>query len=158
MKFLAHQEDRSPVCPSCLECKEMCKHIAHCPETGRAAAFVQSTQEAERWMAAHHTHPNLLLRLIQYLRGRGTITCLECLDNLNPPHIFQDYAASQDVIGWDRFVTGMVSNKLLPIQSAVHTVADHHPALRGGSPGLSRSYYRLRTPNGSTYAFWYTTA
>jgi hypothetical protein len=41
------------------------------------------------------------------------------LDNLNLPHIFQDYAASQDVIGWDGFVTGMVSNKLLPIQSAV---------------------------------------
>ncbi len=40
MKFLAHQDDRSPLCPSCLECKETCKHIAHCPEMGHAAAFV----------------------------------------------------------------------------------------------------------------------
>jgi hypothetical protein len=119
MKFLAYQDNRIPLCPSCLECKETCKHIARYPEMRHAAAFVQSTQEVERWMAAHHTHPNLLLRLIQYLRGRGTITCLECLDNLNLPHIFQDYAASQDVIGWDGFVTGMVSNKLLCIQSAV---------------------------------------
>ncbi len=30
--------------------------------------------------------------------------------------------------------------------------------LRGGSLGLSRSYCRLRTPNGSTNAFWYMTA
>ncbi len=39
-----------------------------------------------------------------------------------------------------------------------HTVADHHPTLRGGSPGLSHSYYRLSTPNGFTNAFWYTTS
>jgi hypothetical protein len=38
-----------------------------------------------------------------------------------------------------------------------HTVADHHPMLRGGFPGLLRSYYRLCTPNGSTDAFWYRT-
>jgi hypothetical protein len=119
MKFLAYQDDRSPLCPSCLECKETCKHIARCPETGRAVAFVQSMQEVERWMGAHHTPPNLLLLLIQYLRGRGIITCLEYLDNLNLPHIFRDYAASQDILGWDGFITGMVSNKLLPIQSAV---------------------------------------
>jgi hypothetical protein len=70
-------------------------------------------------MVAHHTHPDLLLLLIQYLRGRGPITCLECLDNLNLPHIFRDHAASQDIIGWDGFVTGMVSHKLLPIQCTV---------------------------------------
>ncbi len=28
MKILAHQDNRSPLCPSCLECTEMCKHIA----------------------------------------------------------------------------------------------------------------------------------
>jgi hypothetical protein len=28
MIFLAHQEDRNPLCPSCLECTETCKHIA----------------------------------------------------------------------------------------------------------------------------------
>jgi hypothetical protein len=88
MKFIAYQDNRSPLCPSCLECKETCKHIVRYPETRHVAAFVQSTQEVERWMVAHHTHPNLLLLLTQYLRGRGTITCFKCLDNLNLPHIF----------------------------------------------------------------------
>jgi hypothetical protein len=70
-------------------------------------------------MVAQHTHPNLALLLLDYLRGRGYITCLECLDNLKLPPIFRDYAVSQDVIGWDGFVAGMVSSKLLPLQSAI---------------------------------------
>jgi hypothetical protein len=118
MKLLAYQDKKSPLCPSCLECKEMCRHIARCAEEGCTAAFSQSTQEIERWMEANHTHPDLSLLLLNYLRGRGSITCLECLDNLNLPTIFRDYAASQDIIGWDELVTGMVSSKLLPIQSA----------------------------------------
>jgi hypothetical protein len=36
---------------------------------------------------------------------------------LNLPHSFQEFAKSQDVIGWDNFVVGMVSSKLLQIQS-----------------------------------------
>jgi hypothetical protein len=131
MKILAYQDNKSPLCPNCLEGKKTCKHIARYPETGRVATFVQSTQEVERWMAAHHTHPNLSLLLIQFLRGRGTITCLECLDNLNLTCIFEDYAVSQDIISWDGFVTGMVSNKLLPIQSAVsHSSRSSSNAMR----------------------------
>jgi hypothetical protein len=118
MKFHAYQDKRSPRCPSCLECKETCRHSARCAEEGRTAAFSQSTQEIKWWMEANHTHPDLLLLLLNYLRGRGSITCLECLENLNLPTIFQDYAASQDIIGWNGFVTGMVSSKMLPIQSA----------------------------------------
>ncbi len=67
MKFLAYQDKRSPLCPSCLECKETCRHIAHCAEEGCAAAFSQSTQEIEWWMEANHTHPDLLLLLLNYL-------------------------------------------------------------------------------------------
>jgi hypothetical protein len=46
-------------------------------------------------------------------------TCLKCSIILNLPPIYQDFAASQDIIGWDRFVMGMVSHKLLPLQSAI---------------------------------------
>jgi hypothetical protein len=34
MKFLAHQDNRSPLCPSCLECKEICKHIVRALRRG----------------------------------------------------------------------------------------------------------------------------
>jgi hypothetical protein len=53
------------------------------------------------------------------MQGRGETTCLECSIILNLPRIYQDFAASRDIIGWDGFVMGMVSHKLLPLQSAI---------------------------------------
>jgi hypothetical protein len=119
MKYLLHQDNRSPICPSCHVCAETCKHIARCPEVGRIAAYIQSTQEVERWMSAQDTHPNLVQLFKEYMQGRGEITCLECSIILNLPPIHQDFVASQDTIGWDGFVMGMVSHKLLPLQSAI---------------------------------------
>jgi hypothetical protein len=118
MKFLSHQDGRSPLCPSCSECKETCKHIRRCQELGCAVAFAQLTHGVEAWLDAHSTHPNLKLLLLWYLQGRGTVTCIECSDDLNLPQIVREYAISQDVIGWDNFAMGMISSKLLPIQSA----------------------------------------
>jgi hypothetical protein len=46
------------------------------------------------------------------------LTCLECLLALNLTYIFHKITESQDVIGWDNFAVGMVSIKLLPIQSS----------------------------------------
>jgi len=46
------------------------------------------------------------------------MTCLECSTDLNLPSIFHEFANSQDIIGWDQFMMGMVSTKLLPIQSS----------------------------------------
>jgi hypothetical protein len=119
MTFLSYQDNRSPICPSCQACNEICKHVAHCPEDGRATTFVQSTQEVKRWMTAQHTHSNLTHLLVRYLWGRGTASCLECATDLNLPPAYRKYAASQDIIGWDGFATGMVSSKLLPLQSAI---------------------------------------
>ncbi len=44
--------------------------------------------------------------------------CVECSNNLNLPQIVREYVILHDVIGWDNFVMGMISSKLLPIQSA----------------------------------------
>jgi hypothetical protein len=64
MKFLSHQDRQSPLCPSCHKCNETCKHIACCPEAGQAAAFLQSTNEAEKWMDGTGTHPDVKLLLL----------------------------------------------------------------------------------------------
>jgi hypothetical protein len=70
-------------------------------------------------MMAQHTHSNLTHLLVRYLRGRGTASCLECATDLNLPPAYREYVASQDVIGWDGFDMGMVSSKLLPLQSVI---------------------------------------
>jgi hypothetical protein len=75
------------------------------------------------------TNVNVKELLLAYLRGRGTTTCLECACNLNLPPILCEYASAQGIIGWDNFVMGMVSHKLLPIQSAhFHTARKSYRA------------------------------
>jgi hypothetical protein len=82
-------------------------------------------------MDGNGTHPGVKLLLVQYLCGRGSITCAECSDNLNLPPIVREYAISQDVIGWDNFVMGMISTKVLAIQSThFHTTGELHCATR----------------------------
>jgi hypothetical protein len=117
-KFLVHQDGRSPMCPSCNGCMESCSHVTRCPEEGRMLAFEQSAQMMGLWLEKNNTHPDLQSLLLWYLHGRGFVTCSECSKELNLPLIIQEFAASQDVIGWDGFIMEMVSSNPLPIQSA----------------------------------------
>ncbi len=72
----------------------------------------------EQWLKKNNTHPDIQSLFLWYLRGRGSTTCFKCSKVLGLHNIIQEFAASQDVIGWDGFIMGMVSSKLLPIQSA----------------------------------------
>ncbi len=128
MKFLAYQNNRYPLCPSCGTSIETCKHVARCPESGRTEAFTQSSREDEKWMLAQHTYLDLASLLLAYLRGQRSTTCIAYLDNLNLPPIYRDYAALQDVIGWDGFVTDWALAKLLPLHSTLS-----HESSRSGS-------------------------
>jgi hypothetical protein len=92
MSFLAHQDGRCNLCPSCRTHIETCQHIAWCPEAGRAAAFAQSTDNLELWLCNNSTHPDMQSLLLEYSRGRGTVTCLECAISLELPPFMQDLA------------------------------------------------------------------
>ncbi len=46
MKFLAHQDGRNPICPSCHACDETCTHIARCPKAGHTEAFYSQQQSS----------------------------------------------------------------------------------------------------------------
>ncbi len=76
----------------------------------------------EQWLKKHDTPPDLAHLLSNYLRGRGNTTCLECVTNLSLPPIYVTFAKLQDVIGWDGYIMGMVSQALLPLYSTIlHT-------------------------------------
>jgi hypothetical protein len=136
MKFLAHQDDRSPQCPSCDACHETCHHIARCPEEGRTAAFAQSVRELERWLAEHDTPMELAKLLSHYLQERGGATCLDCAANLNLPPIYLTFAKSHDTIGWDGFSMGMVSQDLLPLFSTISHTSTSAPKATRWMSGL----------------------
>jgi hypothetical protein len=142
MTFLAHQDDRSPMCPSCNGCIESCSYNARCPEEGRMLAFEQSAQMIEQWLKKNNTHPDLKTLLLWYLRSKGSTTCSECSKELNLLHIIQEFPASQDVIGWDGFIMGMVS--LNSSQSKAHTSSNAIPPIRqhAGFQELSPSFFR----------------
>jgi hypothetical protein len=135
-EFLSHQDDRSPLCPSCSACNESCKHVSHSPEAGRTDTFVQSTQEVERWLENHNTPPDLAHLLSDYLHGLGNTTCLECATNLNLPPIYVTFAKSQDVIGWDGYIMGMVSQALLPPYSTISHTSNSAPSAARWITGL----------------------
>jgi hypothetical protein len=75
-------------------------------------------EEVERWFSEEKTHPDLQSLLLLYICGQRTKTCLKCALDLHLPLIFQEFAKSQDIIGWDHFMMGMISTKLLPIQNS----------------------------------------
>jgi hypothetical protein len=55
--------------------------------------------------------------LLRYTRRRGTVTCLECAISLDLPPVMQNLARSQNIIGWDLYMMGMVSKQMAAIQS-----------------------------------------
>jgi hypothetical protein len=116
MKFLAHQDGCEPTCPSCRLCEETCTHIARCPEAGRMEAFLQVVAEPSRWMTENKTHPDLVSIISDYAQGQGKTSCIECAEDF--PLIVQEFAISQDKIGWGNFIVGMISTKLLGIQDS----------------------------------------
>ncbi len=82
MKFLAHQDGRDPICPSCRPCEETCTHIACCPEVGHTEAFLQAAAELSRWMKDNKTHPDLVSIISEYTQGQGEVSCVECTGKL----------------------------------------------------------------------------
>ena len=63
--------------------------------------------------------------LLRYTRGWGTVTCLECAISLEPPPVMQNLARSQDIIGWDLFMMGMLSKQRAAVQS-VYLIQHHY--------------------------------
>ena len=118
MSFLSYQDGRCVLCPSCGIATETCRHIARCPETGRTAAFRQSTSDLEVWLGSNNTHPDMQALILEYMRGRGQVTCHACAISLGLPPFMHELARSQDIIGWDLFMMGMLSTHMADVQSA----------------------------------------
>ena len=64
------------------------------------------------WLKEKGTDEILLEILVEYAKGRDSMTMEEiCL-----PEIYRLFAKSQDKIGWRRFMEGMISKEIGPIQ------------------------------------------
>ena len=107
-------DERNWSCPSCLASNKTCRHIAICLDIGQATAFEQSMACISSWMSDNVTHSDVKAVISTYALGRGQVSCIACADGY--PTAIRAFAASQDEIGWDNFMMGMVSHKLFSLQ------------------------------------------
>jgi hypothetical protein len=104
-----------PLCPSCAQVHETCSHVLFCNNEGRVDAMMKSTNLLSSWMMGVGTDPDLCECIVEYAKGRGTITMSEICWNMDAR--FRQMAWDQDEIGWQRFMEGMVSKGLREIQT-----------------------------------------
>lgn len=109
-----YQHDHDPKCPSCGVCDETCGHILRCEEAGRVDSLQRSITNLDTWLDDMGTDPTLRRLLVEYARGRGGRSLFDLTPDSDSR--FDRWATSQDIIGWRRFMEGMISKELISIQ------------------------------------------
>jgi hypothetical protein len=129
-----HQDGCSNKCPCCIIHVETAEHVILCLEVGRVEAFMQSSRALEQWLGEADTDPDLIDCIIDYVQGWGTITMALAVRNVPPQ--FQAFGQSQDVIGWQQVLEGMISKEIVVLQQQFYAVNDSWMSLDKWSSGL----------------------
>ena len=109
-----------PRCPSCLQHPETADHVLTCNEVGRVEALDQTIELLTRWLKQMRSDPRLVDCISTYARGRGALKMQNICRSLGPR--FLQMGRSQDLIGWRRFMEGMISKEMLPIQREYYAI------------------------------------
>ena len=109
-----YKDEHDPRCPSCDRAIETCGHILHCQEEERVAALHRSIGWLDDWLGEVGTEPTLWRWLVRYARGRGHHSMSHITLEGGPGAV--EMGRSQDMIGWRRFMEGMISREILPLQ------------------------------------------
>lgn len=99
---------------SCGQCNETAAHVLYCTEMGRVDTFLKTIHNLELWLEEVDTEPDLAFCIVDYARRRGGMKMEDVCVRL--PIRFRLMAISQDMIGWRRFMEGMISCEIVKIQ------------------------------------------
>jgi hypothetical protein len=108
-----YKEGHDYRCPSCNCAVETCGHVLFCREEGRVDVLEKSIDLLDDYLIDQGTDEELRFCLVDYARGRGGVTMYDLCHNKNRQ--FQRMAQSQDIIGWRRFMEGMISKEILNV-------------------------------------------
>ena len=100
--------------PNCTRCVESCAHKLECPEEDRVEKLLGTIKFLDSWMKKIGTDKGLRNCLVRYAKGRGAITMKDIVGNRT--HRLYPLAQSQDLIGWRRFMEGMILKEITRIQ------------------------------------------
>jgi hypothetical protein len=128
--------NHSRKCPSCGVRVEDCVHVLflYCEEEGRVDLLQKSIDLVEQWMKDKGTDDTLRKYLIKYARARGGRSMMEIVGWFNVP--YRKLANSMDVIGWRRFMEGMISKEVVAIQRKVEDAGKCKMTVQNWSSGL----------------------
>jgi hypothetical protein len=71
------------LCPSCAQVPETCAHILFCNHSGRVDTLMTSINLLASWLAAVDTDLDLRDCIVDYAKGRGSITMEEICWNMD---------------------------------------------------------------------------
>ena len=104
-------------CPSCAVEKETCSHILVCKDAGRVETFSKSIDLLDRWLDDEDTDPELRMCITEYAQGRGNSSMYDICRENDLDQSFLSMAIEQDLIGWRRFMEGMICSSMRRIQA-----------------------------------------
>lgn len=105
--------DRCPCCDH-PDVSEDTLHQMHCPAPSRQALFHDDLDTFRRWLETNDTEPQLTVALLSYTRNKGA---LRFQDIPGLPSTLQEAAAAQDIIGWDNFIEGKITQSIRHFQA-----------------------------------------
>jgi hypothetical protein len=109
-----YKPEHDPLCPSCGRVEETCAHVLHCEEAGRVECLGRSIDNMAEWLRDVGTDPQLRRLIIAFAKGRGGMSMFELTRTADLR--FRLLAESQDIIGWRRFMEGMISKEWVELQ------------------------------------------
>jgi len=115
-----YKPDHSRKCPSCGIANETCAHVLFCEEVGRVDAMMKTIQLLDDWLGQVGSDSGLGRSLIAFARGRGGRSMEEITRSRG--NRFSAFTKSQDIIGWRRFMEGMISKELIKIQTTYYEI------------------------------------
>ena len=115
-----YQHDKDPEYPSCDECVQTCPHVLPYNKEGRVDARQQTIAPLDEWLKDVGMDTGSRQCLVRYLRGRGRITMEEIVWGTHSWLLI--FARSQDIMGWQRFMEGMILKECQSIQQTFLTI------------------------------------
>ena len=114
-----YKKEHDQKCPSCGQVDESCAHVLTCMEAGRVDALNTLIDLLSKWMKKIGTDVELWRTIIGFAKERGSRKMINGTGMKGPR--FVKFAVSQDVIGWRRFMEGMVPKDIVEIQEEYHS-------------------------------------
>jgi hypothetical protein len=129
-----HRDGWSNKCPCCTLPVETAEHVILCPEEGRVEVFMRSSELLKRWLYDANTDPELVECIVEYVQGKGQ----ELMEEIvwGAPERFNAMGQSQDKIGWQQFLEGMISKEITRIQQQHYALSGSRMSLERWSSGL----------------------